>query len=125
MRRFTIELVINAVVLAVVFPFLPGILINDPSIWLYLGVGLILSLLSRLLKPVLFILTGRLVIWNIRLWVMVLNIIIFILAGWLAAPRIQAESWFWMIISALIVSLLITVVDALFGFDRPPLDPNK
>ncbi len=39
MRRFSLELVINAVVIALVFPLLPGIQIINPTIWLYLGLG--------------------------------------------------------------------------------------
>ena len=59
MRQFIIEFMINGLVLAVVIPLLPGIRAINPNIWLYLGVGLGLSLLSRLLKPVLFVLTDH------------------------------------------------------------------
>ena len=94
MRRFIIEVAITTLVLAVIIPFLPGIKAINPSIWLYLAMGLALSLFSRLLKPVLFVLTGRLVIWNIGLWITILNIIIFLLAGWLFRDQFEVVGIF-------------------------------
>ena len=125
MRRFVIELVINALVLAVVIPFLPGIAAVNPTIWHYLGVGLALSLFSRVLKPVLFVLTGRLVIWNTAVWVLALNIIIFLAAGWLFRDYFDSAGTIWLVFGAILVSAVLTAVDALLGFDRPSLDPQK
>jgi uncharacterized membrane protein YvlD (DUF360 family) len=125
MRRFIIELLITTLVLTVVIPLLPGIQAINPTLWLYLAMGLALSLFSRLLKPVLFVLTGRLVIWNIGLWITILNIIIFILAGWLFRDRFEIAGSLWLIVGAVLVSAITTAVDALLGFDRPNLDPNK
>jgi ubiquinone biosynthesis protein len=125
MRRFIIELLITTLVLTVVIPLLPGIRAINPTIWLYLAMGLALSMFSRLLKPVLFVLTGRLVIWNIGLWVTILNVIIFLLAGWLFRDRFEVAGSLWLIVGAILVSAITTAVDALLGFDRPNLDPNK
>jgi ubiquinone biosynthesis protein len=125
MRRFIIEIVVNGLVLAVVVPLLPGVTAVNPTIWLYLGVGLGLSLLSRLLKPILFILTGRLVIWNIGVWITTLNILIFLLASWLFRDSFESAGTLWLVVGAILVSAVLTAVDALLGFDRPSLDPNK
>jgi ubiquinone biosynthesis protein len=125
MRRFIIELVINTLVLTLVIPFLPGIKAINPTIWLYLAVALGLSLFSRLLKPVLFVLTGRLVIWNTAVWVTILNVIIFLAAGWLFRDQFVSASTVSLVIGAILVSMISTVIDALFGFNRPNLDPNK
>ncbi len=125
MRRFIVELSINAVVLALIFPLLPGITAVNPTIWLYLGIGVGLSLFSRLLKPILFILTGRLVIWNIGVWITILNVIVFVAAGWLFRDRLVSAGTLWLVFGAVLVSVVITSVDALLGFDRPNLDPNK
>ncbi|GAB4429631.1 MAG: hypothetical protein Kow0031_10220 [Anaerolineae bacterium] len=125
MRRFIIELLIDALVLAVIFPLLPGIKVTNPTIWLYLGIGLGLSFFSRFLKPILFILTGRLVIWNTGVWVTILNVIIFVAAGWLFRDYIESTHTFWLIFGAILISVVITAVDALLGFDRPNLDPDK
>jgi uncharacterized membrane protein YvlD (DUF360 family) len=125
MRRFIIELVINGLVLAFVIPFLPGITTIEPSLWLYLGLGFALSLFGRLLKPVLFVLTGRLVIWNTGVWITILNIIVFVSAGWLFRDQLISASTVWLVVGAILVSAVTTAVDAVLGFDRPNLDPNK
>ena len=97
MRRFIIELVITTLALALVIPLLPGIRAVNPTIWLYLAMGLVLSLFSRLLKPVLFVLTGRLVIWNIGLWITILNVIIFLVAGWLFSDYFVIAGSLWLV----------------------------
>jgi uncharacterized membrane protein YvlD (DUF360 family) len=80
MRRFLIQVAINALVVALVFPLLPGIHLTNAGLGTYLGVGLALSLLDALLRPVLLILTGQLLIWHSGLLIVAINVVIFILA---------------------------------------------
>lgn len=78
MRRFILELLIHTLVITLLFPLLPGISIPEATLWTYLGIGLTLSLLSRMLKPALLLLTGQLVIWNVALWVLLINLVVFV-----------------------------------------------
>jgi len=125
MRRLLIEIVIDALVVALLFPFLPGIEILNATFATYLVIGLILSLLSRLLKPILFVVAGRMVIWNIAVWLLVLNLIIFLLTAWRAPSEWIFSSVFWVVVDAMLVSVAMAVTDAVFGFNRPDLDPDN
>lgn len=124
MRRFVLELLIHTLVIALIFPLLPGISIPEATALTYLGVGLTLSLLSRLLKPVLLVLTGQLVIWNVALWVLLLNLAVFVTTGVIVRTDWVVGGLLWVLIDALVVGLVMIVTDALIGFDRPNLDPN-
>jgi ubiquinone biosynthesis protein len=125
MRRLLIEILIDALVIALLFPFLPGIEIVNATFVTYIGIGLILSLLSRLLKPIVFLVAGRLVIWNIAVWLLVLNLIIFLVTAWRAPSEWIFDGLLWVVIDAMIVSLAMAVTDAVLGFNRPDLDPEN
>src|SRR4051812_40498334 len=125
MRRLLIEILIDTLVVALLFPFLPGIEIVNATFVTYILIGLILSLLSRLLKPILFLVAGRLVIWNIAVWLLVLNLIIFLLTAWRAPSEWISDGVLWVILDAMIVSLVMAATDAVLGFNRPDLDPEN
>jgi ubiquinone biosynthesis protein len=125
MRRLLIEIVVDALVVALLFPFLPGIEIVNATFVTYLAIGLILSLLSQILKPILFVVAGRLVIWNIAIWLLVLNLLIFLITAWRAPSDWIFDGVLWVVIDALLVSLAMTVTDAVLGFNRPDLDPEN
>jgi ubiquinone biosynthesis protein len=125
MRRFSIELLLHTLVIALIFPLLPGISIPGATVWTYLGIGLVLSLVSWVLKPVLLLLTGQLVIWNVALWVLLINVVVFVVTGWLVRADWVVGGLLWLVLDALIVGLAISVTDAVFGFERPDLDPNN
>ncbi|NTU83857.1 MAG: hypothetical protein HGA45_31535, partial [Chloroflexales bacterium] len=124
MRRFALELLIHTLVVALLFPLLPGISIPEATPWTYLGIGLTLSLLSRMLKPALLLLTGQLVIWNVALWVLLINLVVFLTTAWVVRSDWVVSRLLWLVIDALSVGLVMTVTDALLGFDRPNLDPG-
>ncbi len=125
MRRLSLELLIHTLVIALIFPLLPGISIPGATVWTYLGIGLILSLVSWVLKPILLVLTGQLVIWNVALWVLMINVVVFVVTGWLVRTDWVVGGLLWLVLDALIVGLVISLTDAVFGFERPNLDPNN
>jgi ubiquinone biosynthesis protein len=112
-------------VVALLFPFLPGIEIVNATFLTYLGIGLTLSLISRLFKPILFVIAGQLVIWNIAIWLLVFNLFIFLLTAWRAPSDWIFDGVLWVVIDAMLVSLAMTLSDAVFGFNRPDVDPEN
>ncbi len=125
MRRFLIQLTTNTLVVALLFPFLPGIHPLYPTIGTYLGVGFALSLVSAILRPALMLLTGQLLIWNAAIFIILWHVMAFLLAGFLGPSEWQYDSIFWLLFDAVFVGIVVTVVDAVLGFDRPNLDPNR
>ena len=77
------------------------------------------------MKPILFLLAGRLVIWNIAVWLLVLNLIIFLFTAWRAPSEWIIDGVLWVILDAMLVSLAMTVTDAVLGFNRPNVDPDN
>jgi ubiquinone biosynthesis protein len=125
MRRIALELLIHTLIVALLFPILPGISIIEATIWTYLGIGLVLSLLRLILKPIMLLLTGQLVIWNLALWVLLINVGVFVATWWVVRSEWIIGGLFWVVLSALLVGLVTTVTSALLGFERPDLDPNN
>src|SRR4051794_30645143 len=125
MRQFLIQLTVNALVVALLFPFLPGIYLTTAGLGTYLGIGLVLSLISVLLRPALMLLTGQLLIWNAAVFIVVVDVVTFLLAGIFGPADWQYDGVFWLILDAVLVGLMVTLVDALLGFDRPNIDPNR
>ena len=125
MRQFLLQLSVNALVVALLFPFLPGIHLTTAGIGTYLGIGIVLSLISALLRPALMLLTGQLLIWNAAVFIVVLHVTAFLLAGIFGPADWQYDGVIWLVVDAVFVGLTMTVVDALLGFDRPSIDPNS
>src|SRR3954451_17433755 len=112
MRHFLIQLATNTVVVALIFPFLPGIYLTTAGFGTYLGIGLALSLISVLVQPVLMLLTGQLLISNAAVFVVVVDVMTFLLAGILAPSDWTYDGIFWLILDAVLVGLAVTLVDA-------------
>ena len=125
MRQFLLQLSVNALVVALLFPFLPGIHLTTAGVGTYLGIGIVLSLISALLRPALMLLTGQLLIWNAAVFIVVLHVTAFLLAGIFGPADWQYDGVIWLVVDAVFVGLTMTVVDALLGFDRPSIDPNS
>ena len=125
MRQFLLQLSVNALVVALLFPFLPGIHLTTAGVGTYLGIGIVLSLISALLRPALMLLTGQLLIWNAAVFIVVLHVTAFLLAGMFGPADWQYDGVIWLVVDAVFVGLTMTVVDALLGFDRPSIDPNS
>jgi ubiquinone biosynthesis protein len=124
MRQFLIQLTVNALVVALIFPFLPGIHLAAAGIGTYLGIGVALSLISALIRPALMLLTGQLLIWNAAVFIIVCHVTAFLLAGIFGPSDWEYDGVLWLVVDAVFVGLTVTVVDAVLGFDRPNLDPN-
>jgi ubiquinone biosynthesis protein len=124
MRQILIQLTVNAVVVALLFPFLPGIHLAAAGIGTYLGIGVALSLISALIRPALMLLTGQLLIWNAAVFIIVCHVTAFLLAGIFGPSDWEYDGVLWLVVDAVVIGSTVTVVDALLGFDRPNLDPN-
>src|SRR4030095_13629864 len=117
MRRFLIQLSVTALVVALLFPFLPGIHLVDAGIGTYLGVGVALSLISTLLRPALMLLTGQLLIWNAAVFIVLLHVLTFLLAGIFGPSEWQYDGLLWLVADAVLVGGTVSVIDAVLGLD--------
>ena len=144
MRRFIVEVVIDALILFVIilllslisiaqpFPFGTG---SAPIIGL-VGAGIvgfaswaaILILVNRSARPVIVALTGRLLFSTMGPFVVIINAIAIYITGVIAPIKIGTVAqpqFLWVIVAAALYTGLSTVADALLGMNRPSFSPEK
>ena len=102
--------ILNAVALLVVAYLLPGIQVA--SFGSALGAAVILGLLNMLVKPVLQILTLPLTIVTLGLFLLVINALVFWLAGSIL-KGFQVTGFWWAFIGAIVYSIVTSLLSNL------------
>jgi putative membrane protein len=100
--------ILNAVALLAVAYVLPGIVIG--SFWSAMLAAVVLGLLNTLVKPLLILLTLPITIVTMGLFLLVLNALVFWLAGSLF-KGFQVEGFWWAVAGA----ILFSVISSLFS----------
>ncbi|AWB34560.1 phage holin family protein [Orrella marina] len=95
--------ILNAVALLAVAYLLPGIALA--SFWSAMVAALVLGLLNTLVKPVLILLTLPITIVTMGLFLLVLNALVFWLAGSLFRG-FQVDGFWWAVAGAILYSLI-------------------
>lgn len=95
--------ILNAVALLVVAYVLPGIVIA--SFWSAMLAALVLGLLNTLVKPFLILLTLPITIVTLGLFLLILNALVFWLAGSMF-KGFQVEGFWWAVLGALLYSVV-------------------
>lgn len=95
--------ILNAVALLVVAYLLPGIALA--SFWSAMVAAVVLGLLNTLVKPVLILLTLPITIVTMGLFLLVLNALVFWLAGSLFRG-FQVDGFWWAVAGAILYSLI-------------------
>ena len=102
--------ILNAVALLVVAYILPGITVA--SFGSALIAALVLGLLNTLVKPLLVILTLPITIVTLGLFLLVLNALVFWLAGSIL-KGFQVNGFWWAVIGAIVYSLVSGLLSSL------------
>jgi len=100
--------ILNAVALLAVAFVLPGIVIG--SFWSAMLAAVVLGLLNTLVKPLLILLTLPITVVTLGLFLLVLNALVFWLAGSLF-KGFQVEGFWWAVAGA----ILYSVISSLFS----------
>jgi ubiquinone biosynthesis protein len=125
MLYFIIRVLVNALALAITFTLLPGVQISpfraEPLAVTYLTLGLVMAIVIALARPVIVMLTARLVVWSMGLFIFVIQVGLFALLAW-AAPnviRFRPPELVWFLLAGLTSAFAITITQAIFGLDSP------
>jgi len=102
--------ILNAVALLAVAYLLPGILVA--SFGSAMLAALVLGLLNALVKPVLVLLTLPITIVTLGLFLLVLNALVFWLAGSVLSG-FKVEGFWWAVIGAILYSVISTFFSSL------------
>ena len=104
--------ILNAVALLVVAYILPGIQVA--SFMSALGAAVVLGLLNMLVKPVLQLLTLPLTIVTLGLFLLVVNALVFWLAGSIL-KGFQVTGFWWAFIGAILYSIVTSLLSNLIS----------
>ncbi|MHC1783231.1 MAG: phage holin family protein [Anaerolineaceae bacterium] len=118
MKKFIIRILINAVALfaAVAIMRNNGIHPQDTNWLSFLGLALIFGLINALIKPVLSFLTCPLIILTLGLGTLLINTLLFWLAGWVGTAfgvGFTVDGFIPAFLGALIVSIVSIFLSAL------------
>lgn len=123
MRDFLIRVVINAVAVAIAAAVLPGIHVTDDLLPLLL-VGIVLTLVNAIIKPILMLLSCPFVLLTLGLFVLVVNGLVLQVAGYFAGDALVVDGLGWAILGGIVMAIVNMVLEGLLGDSRKPA-PSK
>jgi ubiquinone biosynthesis protein len=95
-----------------------------------LVVGLLFAVVNSVVRPVLFAVFGRLILRSMGLAVVLVNFVLFWLVSELS--RLAGDPWstpepriLWLFFDSLVFTVVLAVLDAFLGLDRPTLEPTS
>jgi ubiquinone biosynthesis protein len=142
MRRFFAQVVVNTLTILIVLflfslikvdytdPF-TGLHFTGPALALganplatLLFMALFVALVGAFVRPIILVLTGRLLLRSMGLILIVVNVFLVAVASWLAPGEfvVALPSWFWGTLIALVFTLLASGITIVVGIDRPQID---
>ncbi len=139
MRRFIVEVVLDALLLLFIvlllgaisvaqpFPFggsanVPIVALKGAGLIGFLSWAAILVLVNRFARPVMVAFTGRLLFSTLGLFVVIINAVAIWLTSVIAPIKIAEVAHptiLWIIVAAALYTALSTVMDAVLGLNRP------
>lgn len=124
MLYFLFNVAIYAVAVMLALFFTPGIHVGEKLGILELPiVGLVYGLLNAFIRPLIVLLTGRLLIRTLGLFLIVINAILLFIMAWLFGW--QVNSVVWLLWGGLLIGVILAVLDAIFGLNRPLLKESE
>ena len=113
-------LLVNMVSITVAALLLPGIDIVERRLITFVLLGVTLGVLNTVVKPVLQLLTIRLLFITYGINVIIINTIMLLLLDWIFGPAFEVSGLLTAILGAIIIWSLSTFLDYMFGV-LPPL----
>jgi putative membrane protein len=113
------SLLINMVAIGLTALILPGFVLIDNRLLVLVIIAAALGLLNTFIKPLLQLLTIRLLFVTYGLVLIITNTIVLLLLGWLFPNRIQIQGLFTAIIGGILIGLISMFLDYVFGVNPP------
>jgi ubiquinone biosynthesis protein len=127
MIRFTVRIVVYALVLALAITLSPGIkifpLIPDvvPISSTYMLFGVLFGLINAFIRPLVLFFTAKLVLRTMGLFAIVINIALLWLISWLAGDIFVVEQpqVLWLILGGVVLTLVLITLESFLGLEMP------
>jgi putative membrane protein len=108
-----VNLLISALAVIICSFLLPGIEVTGLMNAVY--VALVLSLLNRIVKPVLVVLTLPITILTLGLFYLVINVIVVYMAAWIIGDGFIVDGIFYAFLFSITLSIVNSILDAMAG----------
>jgi ubiquinone biosynthesis protein len=142
MRRFFAQVIVNALTILIVLfvfslikvdytdPFTsvhftgPALALGANPVLTLVFMALFVALVGAFVRPIILVLAGRLLLRSMGLILIVVNVFLVAVAGWLAPGDfvVAQPTWFWGTLIALVFTLLASGIQIVVGIDRPQID---
>jgi len=142
MRRFIAQVIVNALTILIVLflfslitvdytdPFTglrftgPALALGANPVLTLVFMALFVALVGAFVRPIILVLAGRLLLRSMGLILIVVNVFLVAVAGWLAPGDfvVAQPTWFWGTLIALVFTLLASGIQIVVGIDRPQID---
>jgi ubiquinone biosynthesis protein len=121
----SIRVLVNALALALAMLVTPKVSIyaHNPHVPLTivtLLIGAAFGLLNTIVRPLLFLLAGRLIVRTVGLFLLANQVALFWILDLLFHPfKVANPAWFWLALAGVIMTIFVFLLEALFGLDSP------
>jgi uncharacterized membrane protein YvlD (DUF360 family) len=127
MIYFAIRILVNALALSITIILIPGLKVGPiiPGVIdisaTYIIYGMLMGLINALVRPFVLLLTARLLVRTMGLFVFVLNAFLFWLLTIIAPDSfvVQDPELIWILLGGALMALAVVVMEAFFGLDKP------
>ncbi len=127
MVRFTIRILVYALVLAITITFAPGIIIKPiiPDVidisTTYLIFGILFGLINAFVRPLVLLFTAKMVLRTMGVFAIIINVGLLWLMSWLAKDIFTiGQPWLlWLLVGGTILTIVLMALEAFFGLEMP------
>jgi uncharacterized membrane protein YvlD (DUF360 family) len=118
-RMLLVRWLVYALVLLAVALLMPKIYFTDRRVWVWLMVAGGFGILNSLIRPLLQALMLQLFFASLGLVVALINGFMLYLLSWTFPNRFAVDSILWALVGGILVALLGSFLEGLFGLTRP------
>jgi putative membrane protein len=111
--NFLVNLLISALAVVVCAFLLPGIAVDGFMNAIY--VALVLSILNRVVKPILVLFTLPITVVTLGLFYLVINVLLVFLAAWIIGDGFQVSGFFAALFFSIALSVVNSILDSMAG----------
>lgn len=127
MIYFVIRVIVNALALAVTVILVPGVTLQPLLPGLidisatYLLFGILFGVINALVRPLVLLLTARLLVRNMGLFAIAINAFLFYILIWITPSNFYVDSprLLWVVIGGTLMAVAVMIMEAFFGLDKP------
>lgn len=124
MRNFVIRIIINAIAIVIAAALIPGISVTN-ALGPVLIVGLAITVVNALVRPILTLLTCPAVILTLGLFILVINGVLLQIAAYFTGSNFDIDGFGAAFLGGIVMALVNMALEGFFQLDERPEYPEK